>query len=107
MSRRAIGEEPEVVVKPKPALVEELVKKPPEEPVKKTSENTPVPVKETPPALKGASSPGINNLLALITAQAQSAGLTDEPALGNFCDFMQGQAARYIRGFDAARRFHG
>jgi len=43
----------------------------------------------------------------LIAGQARSAGLTDEADLRGFYDFLQSQAMRYIRGFNAGRRFHG
>jgi len=47
------------------------------------------------------------DLTAFLFREARSAGLTDEADLRKFYDFLQGQAARYIRGFNAGRRFHG
>ena len=100
MSRRAIGEEPKTVTKPKPL---------PGEP-KKTTEKKPAAVKaETPVATAAPVTIPVGDagFAAFISTQTQSVGLTNETDLLRFYDFLQGQALRYIRGFDAGRRFHG
>jgi len=50
---------------------------------------------------------GSADLAAFLSREASSAGLTDEADLRKFYDFLQTQAMRYIRGFNAGRRFHG
>ena len=54
-----------------------------------------------------SKSEGSAGLTAFIADQAKSVGLTDESDLRTFYAFLQSQAIRYIRGFDAGRRFHG
>lgn len=128
MSRRAIGEEPRTVepeaaepnaveeVKPSPPAPEaagevkpasttpeaaEEVKQPPAEPEKQ-------PPEKKAPALKPtAVSNESAGFEAFIAGQAQAVGLTDEADLRNFYEHLKVQAMRYLRGFDAGRRFHG
>jgi len=124
MSRRAIGEapkigekaRPEIKEKAKPAHVESPGKKPP---AKKPSETkTQVPKESVPrppaapePGVKARQEPELTNesadLMAVIDGKARSVGLTSHEDLTVFYDFLESQAARYIRGFDAGRRFHG
>ena len=62
------------------------------------------------PPAKAAGLPSlsaITGLLTAITAQAEAAGLSGEQDLLNFHDFLLAQTTRYIRGFNAGRRFHG
>jgi hypothetical protein len=118
MSRRAIGEAPKTGEKP--AHAETEVKKPSEKkpPVPKKIEaavNPPPAVKKQP----GAPEPGVTaqrqpevpggsaGLMAAIAVQASSVGLIEHDDLIVFYDFLERQAIRYIRGFDAGRRFHG
>ena len=54
-----------------------------------------------------AFSAGINNFINFATEKTESAGLKDEDDIQKFYDFLQNQTLRYIRGFDAARRFYG
>jgi len=114
MSRRTIGEEHEIITEPaasptasKPSTAgKPLAESKPAAAHKETP-------KAAPPAPEGSASKGCGSspaapaFMAAIAAQAQSAGLTDESDLGNLYAFLQSQALRYIKGFDAARRFHG
>jgi hypothetical protein len=95
MSRRAIGEEP------KPVLAEGV-------PASNVpAGNAPAGKAPVTSAARPVVSEGIAGFAAFIDGQARSVGLTDETDLATFYDFLQGQAARYFRGFDAGRRFHG
>ena len=114
MSRRVIGEEPQPTEKEELFSVElAKEKKPSESKPPATKSTTPV---EKPPTLANPVVPALpkptvpkanTDLMAIISEQAQSAGLIDVNDLRNFYDFLQSQALRYIRGFDAGRRFHG
>jgi hypothetical protein len=46
------------------------------------------------------------SLFDYIAAEVESAGSMDEQERRNFYDFMLAQAARYVRGFNAGKRFH-
>ena len=63
-------------------------------------------IEETMPSPTGENE-GFTGLMTDIAALAQSAGLTGESDLCNLYAFLHNQAIRYIKGFDAARRFHG
>ena len=80
-----------------------------ETPHEQKSPSVPVTDQVNPPAKAAAlpSPAAITGLLTAITAQAEAAGLTGEQDRRNFHDFLQAQAARYIRGFNAGRRFRG
>jgi hypothetical protein len=93
MSRRNIGESPtseELTTEPAYKAPEPAA--PAQEPAAKTGKR--------PKAAGGAL------LLDYIAAEVESSELMDEAGRRNFYDFMLGQAARYIRGFKAGRRFH-
>lgn len=117
MSRRSIGEETEVFEKPELIQTAEPVGG--ERPDKNSAEEKPFnarPPEDRPPAVKAASplpaaprpvAEGSAAFTEFIAGQARSAGLTGESDLRKFYDFMQGQATRYIRGFNAGRRFYG
>ena len=131
MSRRVIGEEAKPPEKAELFPAEKTAKKPPEikpaavkEPPaakdhvavnKPQAVKEPVEVKEPPAENKSsavkepASRPtkGSAGLMVFIDDQAKSFGLTEEADLCNYYDFLRNQAARYTRGFDAGRRFHG
>jgi hypothetical protein len=93
MSRRVIGEEPPALkVKPVPVAA---------------PATAPAATNAARSATEPAVPKGSADLVTFIAAQTKSFGLTDETDLRNFYDFLQGQALRYIRGFDAGRRFHG
>jgi hypothetical protein len=81
-------------VAPGPAVEKPVVQKP-------AVQKTAIPA----PAAKAGDSGAA--FLACIEEQARGVGLTDAADLHNLYAFLQGQAARYIRGFDAGRRFHG
>ena len=89
MSRRAIGEESEPFEVEKPFEEDQ-----PEKPVS-AKENT-----------DSCCKAGVC-FTDFIAKQAQAAGLTEEADLHNFYDFLSNQAMRYIRGFNAGRRFYG
>jgi hypothetical protein len=80
-----------------------------ETPDEQKAPSAPAPDRVDPPAKAAAlpSPTAISGLLKAITAQAEAAGLTGEQDLLNFHDFLLTQATRYIRGFNAGRRFHG
>ena len=102
MSRRTIGEETELFSGEPDKKPSE--KKPPVAPPPAVA--TPVPA--APVTARATAVPrGIADLTAAIAERANSAGLTDEADLRTFYDFLQNQALRYIRGFDAGRRFRG
>jgi len=125
MSRRSIGEEPAASKETGLFLDEEPVKKPSEK--KPAAPSTAAPAAAAPPAPKAAPesapapkapptaaahgthaiSEGGAAFMAFIAEQAKAAELTDKTDLVNFYDFLQSQAMRYIRGFNAGRRFHG
>jgi hypothetical protein len=92
MSRRAIGEEPKTVEKPK--------RIPAQNP-------TETPAEKKQPAQQVTALQGSAGLMAFIEKEAQSVGLTEDADLFILYDFIQGQTMRFIRGFDAGRRFHG
>ena len=102
MSRRAIGEESE-------NTEEELFSA--KAPEKKLPEKKPpaAPAVAATPAPAGASSVsgGFAGFAAFIDAKTSSVGLAEEADMRTFYAFLQDQAMRYIRGFDAGRRFHG
>ena len=108
MSKRTIKEDPKTTEETRLFSSEESAKKP------ETEEITP-PVSEAvylpavmPAFVAAPSAPdGSAELMALISEQTRSAGLTDKTDLYNFYAFMQDQAIRYIMGFDAGRRFRG
>ena len=126
MSRRAIVEAPKIEEKAEPAHAESPDKKPA---AKKPLETKPQPPKESvprPPAAQApviqpsaASEPGVKarqqpeftnesaGLMAVITGKARSVGLTSREDLMVFYNFLESQATRYLRGFDAGKRFHG
>jgi hypothetical protein len=56
--------------------------------------------------LRAGEAGGNAALLDYIAAEVEPGGSMDEGDRENFYDFMLGQAARYIRGFKAGRRFH-
>ena len=99
MSRRSIGEEP--------AASKETGLFLDEEPVKKPSEKKPAAPSTAAVHGTHAVSEGGTAFMAFIAEQAKAAELTDKTDLVNFYDFLQSQAMRYIRGFNAGRRFHG
>ena len=101
MSRRSIGEEPKIIKKAKTFPTEAPVKKPEEKKEPAAKPASPL-FADTAPVLKGSAV-----FSAFINEQMKSVGLIDEAALNNFYKFLQSQAMRYIRGFDAGRRFHG
>ena len=98
MSRRTIGEESIIAEEAKPVSTG---------PVKKPVEKEPTLPFEKPVKPEQPSDSQAANFEAFIAAQIQSFGLTDEAVLQNFYEFLKSQAMRYIRGFDAGRRFHG
>jgi len=87
MSRRAIGEEPKIA--------------------EKASEVPPPENKTKTPASRPAIPKGSADLMIFIMGEAKSAGLTEENDLCTFYAFLPSQSMRYIKGFDAGRRFHG
>jgi len=101
MSRRSIGDEPIIIKKAEPFPTEAPVKKPEEKKESATKPALPL-FADTAPVLKGSA-----GFSAFINEQIKSVGLTDEAALNNFYEFLQSQVIRYIRGYDAGRRFHG
>ena len=117
MSRRSIGDSatedaswdspPEESSK----HVEEAVEKAKPVPVKKsvaqTDEKKPPVARTALPVAADATPNGNAEFEAFIRGQVVSVGLTGEADLRNFYSFLQSQAMRYIRGFDAGRRFHG
>jgi len=50
---------------------------------------------------------GSAGFAAFLSREARSAGITDKEDMRKFHDFLQSQAARYIRGYNAGRRFYG
>lgn len=92
MSRRIIGEEVEMA-----AETVMPAETPPEVMVPPSGDSV--------PALPVTG--GTASLDCFIAALAQSAGITGESDLRNLHGFLQDQAMRYIRGFNAGRRFHG
>jgi len=97
MSRRAIQKEPETAARVEVFSGEEPVKKPP------AAKAVSAPVDADVETVPGENA----GLAAFFARQAQSAGLTDPADLRNYYDFLQSQAVRYTRGFDAGKRFHG
>jgi hypothetical protein len=57
-------------------------------------------------ALRTGASGKIAPLLDYIAAEVEPGGTMDEQDRQNFYDFMLAQAMRYMRGFDAGKRFH-
>ena len=121
MTRRSIGEEPP---EGDDAWLGPELQPPPLESALPCEPSIETPAGETPherapaapamdqvdPPAKAAglpSSAAITGLLTAITAQAEAAGLSGEQDLLNFHDFLLAQTTRYIRGFNAGRRFHG
>jgi hypothetical protein len=59
------------------------------------------------PVSKARKLPGkIAPLLDYIALEVESEGGMDEQEQQNFYDFMLSQATRYVRGFNAGKRFH-
>ncbi|MCL2128296.1 MAG: hypothetical protein FWH38_08575 [Treponema sp.] len=100
MSRRAIGEETEILEEAEPAPAVTPVKPSEEKPA--PPKQSAAPKKERPAVLEGGG-----DLDAFILAQTQSVELTNEEDMSRFYDFLKCQITRYIRGYDAGRRFHG
>jgi hypothetical protein len=116
MSRRSLGDEEAVN---QGSLWEKGEARPEAKPPKKSGaaprESEPkaapqverkLPPAPKPPAEKPAG-PGAAALIDFISAQAGAMGLTGEADRQKLYDFLQGQAERYLRGFNAARRFYG
>ncbi|MDR0448309.1 MAG: hypothetical protein LBH07_06535 [Treponema sp.] len=103
MSRRTIGEETETA--DTPPLWSEDEKKPPTA----AAEKKPQAAKAAKPNIPDSvpTIKGITGLADFIAKQAQSAGLTEVTDLQNYYDYLQNQALRYVRGFNAGRRFYG
>ncbi|MCL2472269.1 MAG: hypothetical protein FWF26_01205 [Treponema sp.] len=97
MSQRSIGEEPGTAAEANRLPAEGNEKKP----SGSDSEST----------LRRKYTDGFSNgdaaFMSIITAEAKSAGIIDETDMHSFHDFMLSQAMRYIKGFNAGRRFHG
>ena len=122
MSRRNIGENAAPLEFPdEPALEEQQAAKPVAEESaggiagERASGQGPAAEKApeaTPPASrprrlpKTGESGKIAPLLDYIAAEVESEGSMDEQEQQNFYDFMLGQAMRYMRGFNAGKRFH-
>ena len=105
MSRRAIGDETKKTKEAELFSGPAPEKKPPEK--KPPAEKPPVKADAAAPAEVPAFPGGGAGFSAFIAAQTRSVGLTNEADLATFYAFLQDQAMRYIRGFDAGRRFHG
>jgi hypothetical protein len=73
-------------------------------PEKAQPASKPVPKPKLPPKI--GESGKIAPLLDYIAEKVESGGTMDEQDQQNFYDFMLAQALRYMRGFDAGKRFH-
>jgi hypothetical protein len=77
---------------------------------KKPEKARPAPEPEPKPAAKTGehrkTSPESVSFFDYIAAEVESGGSMDEQERRNFYDFMLAQAARYVRGFNAGKRFY-
>ena len=99
MSRRAIGRESAAAENRGGQMRGGAELFPGERPEKKPAEKA--------PRAAGAAPPDVSGFMAFLAEQTQTASLTDPDDLGRLYDFLQNQAARYIKGFCAGRRFYG
>ena len=111
MSRRAIGEEHTITEGSELFTGGETVQPsentPREESTALASADKTAPAAAFPILQENQKSRESVAFMDFIAAHTQSVGLTSESDMRNFYAFLQGQAMRYLRGFDAGHRFHG
>jgi len=99
MSRRAIGEA-------RPQEAGEGLFPPPAAPASDAAQAQGL-AKPARPAPSRAAREGSAALAAFVDALAKSEGIADGAELEGLLDFLKGQAARYVTGLKAGRRFRG